>query len=370
MIRAAVLSVVLVVGLASTAEAELAGRALTVTGGCASGGSISIDPDSSLSGQVAVDGPAQSATGGSGGTITVMPSCGDDGLRVRVPPSFPVEVAVSGDRTVEIGDLAGPVSIVVTGSSISAGQLTGPVRIDGEGDGDITVASLAGPTEVSLRGSGDLAIGSANVPTLSISATGSGDVRIGGGAIAHLDASLRGSGDLRIGGVVGDGSVADAGDGDVSIDHVTGDLSEIQSGSGEIHVGSRRHHGGRHHVGPGAPVITVSPPAMPVINIQEPNFRFRADSADDLFGFLEAIAKLAVFAAVAVAVVMTARRVLSRSRRRSAPLAGATSHPSIAHLAERLERIARRTGALEQAVTSNEFDLDRQFRDIGVDRRA
>ena len=365
MIRACLLSVCLIVGFAGTASAELAGRRLQVVGGCNSGGSISIDPDPALTGGIVVEGPAStSPETGTDGTVTVMPACGDDGLRIRVPFTFPVSVEVGGDRSLRLGNLAGPVTIVVNGSSVSAGALAGPVRIEGTGDGDMTIASLSGPTDIALHGSGDLAIGQATVSDLSVTTEGSGDVRIGGGTVTRLSLAMRGSGDVRIAGTVGRGSVSDAGDGDVSIDRVTGDLSEIQSGSGSIHVGTRDQGT------PARPSITLPLPPIPpvpVINIQQPHFNFRADTGQDVDGLVEAVVKLALFAAASVGALLLARRLL---RRRAAAPGLAQMRPEITRLAERLDAVARRTGALEQAVTSDEFDLDRRFRDIGADRPA
>ena len=366
MIRPWLASACLVVGFAGTANAELAGHRLSVVGSCASGGSVAIDPDPALAGEVVVEGPATSPpTTGADGTVTVMPACGDETLRIRVPFTFPVSVEISGDRSLHLGDLAGPVSIVVNGSSLSAGALAGPVRLEGIGDDDMTIASLSGPTDIVLRGSGDLAIGQATVPTLAITTQGSGDVRIGGGTVERLDLAMRGSGDVRIAGTVGQGSVDDAGNGDVSIDRVTGDLSETQSGPGDIHVGTRDHGG------PTPPSIAITPPSMPsmpVINIHQPHFNFRADTENDVVGLAEAVLKLVLFAAAAVGALLVAR-VWLRRRRVASPVT-ASAHPEITRLADRLEAVARRTGALEQAVTSDEFDLDRRFRDIGADRRV
>jgi hypothetical protein len=192
----------------------------------------------------------------------------------QIGPSRSLRLGVSGCGSWSVGDVAGRLAVIDSGSAdIHAGNAgRAELTLQGSGDawlnhvagsldgripgsGDLTVAS-AGPTTFSVQGSGDIRGGvfDRGVSTViagsgdftadradgpvSVRIMGSGDVRLHDGHATTLIASILGSGDVAYGGTAGGLDATILGAGDIRVRQVTGPVRQTIHGSGDVHVGS------------------------------------------------------------------------------------------------------------------------------------
>jgi hypothetical protein len=231
------------------------GASLKIDGPCAR--HVSIQPDPTLNGQVAVDATAdnpqeiaQLALNSDDGAKLFTPAdrCWrPDGswnfeptltLTIRVPPHFPINIDESnGNYT--IGPVAGPLAADLSGSiQLHADSVT-TLAVDMSGSGQVTIGQADGTVHADMSGSGTIDIGTGTLPDLTLDMSGSGRFRLGAGSIAKLRLETDGSGQVQIGGTVGDGTISISGSGSVNIAKVTGQLRQDVSGSGSVQIGSR-----------------------------------------------------------------------------------------------------------------------------------
>jgi hypothetical protein len=156
-------------------------------------------------------------------------------ITLHVPALFPLGIDAAG-RTVYHVTAGGTLALDQSGSGeVDATKVT-KLDMDLSGSGTIRVLDVAGPISLDLSGSAKVMIKQAQSDTLDTKISGSGHVRIESGTIGRLSADGSGSGDVTLGGEVGTAAVDLSGSGSVSIGKLTGKLTQDISGSGEVHV--------------------------------------------------------------------------------------------------------------------------------------
>jgi len=340
--------------------------------------SVVLTTDAGLTGNVRIenDGDLSCLSVVSGGAVVVGTSgCSDsDGpLRIAVPPDMPVTLNASGDGTVHLGDLQGPVVATITGTvdirggrvgnlvlnqrsggDVVLGDVASSAMLTITGSGDVKLRSLHGSLNVRQHGSGDLAIGRIDADSADLQGTGSGDMLLGAGSITYLRAQFAGAGDLAIAATVRDGDVAAAGGSDIKLGTVTGHLNRSASGGSDIIVG-------------GASVLDA------VVGKLARVVADSSGSGSTVVSHHGGIAFHHVLTALFVSVVLyIVWRMVQRAggpgqvrRRMGAAQPEAPTHPGVMALGEMMTRLEQRLGMVEGYVTTREFDLNRKFRELG-----
>lgn len=99
-------------------------------------------------------------------------------LHVAVPRDVPVTVS-SFAGNLDIGTLSAPVSVELLSGTLSAGRL-GPARLSIVGGGEIAVARIDGSLDLEIAGSGDITVQDGDMPFLSLETSGASTVFVGG----------------------------------------------------------------------------------------------------------------------------------------------------------------------------------------------
>lgn len=198
------------------------GADLRVTTACAK--SVSIEPSSSLKGQVTVEARADhqeeidnlNITGGSTALIgRTHESCWMPGpnmqignihigvsepstleLTVKVPQGIAIAVKEGGTAEYRIGDVGGPLRLELHGSGSISAESAKELNLAISGSGDARVTSVTGKLEGKISGSGSLAVQKANVASTDMTISGSGDATVDEGDLGALTLTLHGSGDF------------------------------------------------------------------------------------------------------------------------------------------------------------------------------
>ncbi len=181
-------------------------------------------------------------------------------------------IAISGDAAVEIGAVAGQLTLAVAGSGALRGGSAGAVEMSVAGSGDVTLGDIAGGVAVNVAGSGGAVFGAAasidavleGSGSLRLGAvadgfaavvqgsgsivaaaaggafeatiSGSGSVRVDAGRASPFEVTITGSGNVRYGGTAADPVVTISGSGGLVIGTLEGNLTQRISGSGRVDI--------------------------------------------------------------------------------------------------------------------------------------
>jgi hypothetical protein len=257
--RAAVLALPLVIGLAGVAQAaqrhmEEAGGKLAVDSSCAA--TVSIEPDSGLSGRVILDATAdhpeelaQLVMETDGDTAKLQHSderCFRSAglfwtptlkIAIRVPAGTAIAVDEGGGVHYTIGAVGGPLALDLSGGVQLEAAAAKALNLDLSGGGRVSIHQVAGPVTVDVSGGGTLKVDQVTIPALALEVSGGGGVTFGGGKIDTVKIDLSGGGTVHIGATVGDAAVEVSGGGSVAFARVTGHMDKDVSGAGEVTVG-------------------------------------------------------------------------------------------------------------------------------------
>lgn len=178
-----------------------------------------------------ISGSSDVTTGDAGSVDAKLTGSGD--LEMDAVDALSVTSTGSGDT--QVGD-TGAVIAVLRGSGDFEGEdINGDADFVTSGSGDVDVGDIRGGLVFRSSGSGDIEADSLDGPT-EIRTSGSGDAYIRGGKASTLSVRTSGSGDVSFNGTAGDVTIRTGGSGDVSIERVTGDRDLSESGSGDIRI--------------------------------------------------------------------------------------------------------------------------------------
>ncbi|MDE7539300.1 GIN domain-containing protein [Gluconobacter sphaericus] len=345
-----------------------------------------------------------------------------DNAVIMVPAQTGIEILSPRNNltTYRISGVNGEVTAVTGRGDLEVDQAVG-LTLNMEGSGTVSVRHVTGRLTVQNLASGDLHIDSITATSANLTAMSSGDIRIGQGDTDVLTVRDYGSSDIVLNTRTRDADVTLMGSGDVTLQKVSETLKKRPLGSGTISVTESTGARITTSTTPDSSAI-LSDTARKVFN----SFHIQLGNPDEdsessvhtrhhfgghgLIGLLLKIA-LTVWA---VRLFRRYRRTgvlpfrstldkaaagyaegmrswsLHRTGWRNAPAATATTvmrdtvtgfsrqkpeptedfsrsvppgHP-LARLQDRLVRMERRLGLMEQFVTSPDFSLERQFRDL------
>lgn len=389
MIRASLLAtaaVLLAAAPAARAESRLAqGHELVLTTTGEMAVSVAIDPN--LHGQVRAelggDAACLSVTSGDRASIGTA-GCPDDAgpLTIFVPANTPVVLTASGAGQVKLGDTAAPLTVTTNGTGrLSVGRVsdlmlsqsgdgdvhidrvTGPATVEIAGDGTVRMESVEANLTGQIVGSGGLIVGHIAAPRADITMSGSGGALIGDGAIGKLAARSTGSGDMAVTATVTDAVLSATGGGDMRLSRVTGTLVKQASDGSTIEIGgsaiadaaigvaadavsranAMTNHVGneQHHSNPGFHIFILAVFGYLVYRTMKRYNRWPPRLAD-----------------------FPQPSFLRRQGKSGPQAAYVARDPGLRALNETLGRVELRLGRMESFVTTREFDLHRQFRDL------
>jgi len=133
------------------------------------------------------------------------------------------DIELNGSSDLGLGDVAGRLSIEISGSgSIETGDADS-ANVEIAGSGDVSIKEIRHGLNAKIAGSGDISVGGVNGPVTAALA-GSGDVAIDHGRADPLKVEILGSGDFDFGGEAVDPDISVFGSGDVHIASYTGKL--------------------------------------------------------------------------------------------------------------------------------------------------
>lgn len=156
-------------------------------------------------------------------------------ITLHVPALFALSIDAAGSTVYHV-TVGGTLKLDQSGSGeVDATKVT-KLDMDVSGSGVARVLDVAGPISVDLSGSAKVMIRHAQSETLDAEISGSGHVQIDSGTIGRLKVDGSGRGDVTLGAEVGSADVDLAGSGSVSIGKLTGKLTQDISGSGHVQV--------------------------------------------------------------------------------------------------------------------------------------
>jgi len=355
---------------------------------------VNVTVDSGLNNQIRVerddDDSSCPAAIAVGGHVTVSDTGCDDStpLRIFVPPHSPVILSHSGDSRITIGDIGASLTIDASGDgSVRAGSVTDLV-VSGNGDGDIQVENVIGTATLDLKGDGSARLASVNgkliikssgdggalighisSPDVEITLQGSGDAMIGHGAIEHLIGQIDGSGDLIVSATVKDAVIQNNASGDARLSQVTGQLTKSTNGSGEVHVGGSGVESAIETAATGFAAAVASESDGHNVRIHVNHGHDSSDHDSDSSSHGGSFFTLLFLGGVGYFIYRTLKRNnnwpprLAGWKRGPQPVLP-PNDPGVRSLVEVLSRVESRLVRLENFVTTREFDLHRQFRDL------
>ncbi|KXV08029.1 hypothetical protein AD931_08425 [Gluconobacter oxydans] len=345
-----------------------------------------------------------------------------DNAVVMVPAQTGIEILSPRNNmtTYRISGVNGEVTAVTGRGDLEVDQAAG-LTLNMEGSGTVSVRHVTGRLTVQNLASGDLHIDSIAAASVNLTAMSSGDIRIGPGDTDVLTVRDYGSADIVLNTRTRDADVTLMGSGDITLQKVSETLKKRPLGSGTISVtessGARittsttpdpsailsdtarkvfnsfhiqlgnsdvdseapahpRHHSGGHGLIGLLLKIALIVWAVRLFRRYRRTgvlpFRSTLDKA--AAGYAEGVRSWSLHraawrdtpAATATAVMRDAVTGFRRQQpepaedfSRSVP----PGHP-LARLQDRLVRMERRLGLMEQFVTSPDFSLERQFRDL------
>jgi hypothetical protein len=239
---------------AQSRHETLSGASLVIDSPCAR--SVTIQPDAPA-GQIRLDATAAHQeeiaqlvfTAADSPRLTVEHDCWKPALSfnfrptlqvtLHVPSGIPLNIDESGPADYRIGDLAGPLTLDLSGPvHFSSGRITG-LQADLSGPADVHIAAIDGKIHSELSGPGSLEIGAAHTPDATMEVSGVGGVHVASGSIGDLNVDSSGMAAIRVGATVTNAHVELSGVGGVTLARVTGTLTKDVSGVGEVSVGNR-----------------------------------------------------------------------------------------------------------------------------------
>lgn len=356
-------------------------------------------------------------------TTSARDCSSQDNAVVMVPAQTGIEILSPRNNltTYRISGVNGEVTAVTGRGDLEVDQAAG-LTLNMEGSGTVSVRHVTGRLTVQNLASGDLHIDSIAAASASLTAMSSGDIRIGQGDTDVLTVRDYGSADIVLNTRTRDADVTLLGSGDITLQRVSEMLKKRPLGSGTISV--TESSGARITTSTTPdPSAILSDTARKVLG----SFHVQLGNSDEdsetpvharsphsgghgLIGLLLKIALIVwavrLFRRYRRTGVLPFRSMLDKaaagyaegvrswSRHRAAwrdtPAASATAvvrdavtsfrrqppepaedfsrsvppgHP-LARLQDRLVRMERRLGLMEQFVTSPDFSLERQFRDL------
>lgn len=366
-------------------------------------------------------GPGTLSTNGNHLTFRASGHACDSGnetvLTVPARTSIEIHTPSSDNTDYSIADIHGSVD-----ASTGEGTLTideaSILTLNMAGSGNIHIGRVTERLNVKNNSSGDLSVDTADTSATTLTNMSSGDITISGGSTAILTTRNYSSGDIVLKGSFRDADISVLGSGDVSLGTITRSLTKRVLGSGDLTTADTT----------GAKITSISTPDKDAVIsdvttnlLDQFNFQkiFQSDrthtdtSHHDHRGGGNGLIKIA-FVVWAVHLFYryrktgvvpfhdTAERLARgyaagmrgwdrhRTSWQDSPVAGASTiardawqgfrhatatpqsnatssvppgHP-LARLQDRLARLEPRIGRLERFVTSSDFGLERQFREL------
>ncbi|GBQ11363.1 hypothetical protein [Swaminathania salitolerans] len=313
-------------------------------------------------------------------------SC-DSTARIRVRPGTAVSGTVQGYSSIRLRHVDGPVSLRVAGSPAIDIDRARALDLVDDGYASVHLKRLDGPASLTLDGSPTVRIDSVASPLMRVSQSGYGTVAIGRGAIDRIEARVSGSGRFSFLGTSGSADLSANGYSTVTVDRVTGTLDRQADAHGTINV---LHSATTPASGPtetqaaeiqAADTHTPGAPKGITLDLSIPDWLVVLISAACLLWFFRARTRPFIHALL---LRLTGRPPThppgGPTHRSTGPLRRASSTANRADrphgwadgvdlpaLSTRLARLENRVGRVESCVTSRNFHLLRQFRDL--DRR-
>lgn len=339
---------------------------------------------------------------------------------IMVPTRTGIEIRTPHNRATDyrITDINGELTATTGRGNLDVDQVSGLTLIMG-GTGDVSVGHAAGRVSVKDFSSGDLHIQSITASDADLTTMSSGNIRIDQGNADVLTVRNYGSADTALNGTVRDADLTLMGSGDIVLGRVVETLKKRAFGSGSITIGETSGARITTVTSPDTSAV-LSDTLKNVLNRSNIDFHFgSADSASHTrqhsggHGVIGLLLKIFLIVwlvrlfrryrktgvipfrkTVDKAAAGYAAGVRSWSQRdpewREAPAASMTAvmknavqgflnhHPEpvedfshsvppghpLARLQDRLMRMERRIGRMEQFVTSPDFSLERQFREL------
>ncbi|GBR67985.1 hypothetical protein AA103587_0570 [Gluconobacter kanchanaburiensis NBRC 103587] len=337
-------------------------------------------------------------------------------IKIQPPHSHATAYRVSG--------ISGDITATSGSGDLDIDQANS-LTLNMEGDGNVSVGLVTGRLAVQSFASGDLDIGNLATSSASFISMSSGDIDVRQGNTDVLTVRDYGSSDIELNATARDADVTLLGSGDITIKKVSEALRKRPLGSGTLSVGetsgarvtttsapdgsailsdatqkilgrlhvqidnpeaasaasSQTHsRGGSHHSGGHGLIGLLLKIALIVWAVRL--FRryrrtgvlpFRATLDKAAAGYAEGVRSWSQHRAAwretpAASASAVVKDVLSGFRQPSEPTEDFSrsvppGHP-LARLQDRLARMERRLGLMEQFVTSPNFSLERQFRDL------
>ena len=357
-------------------------------------------------------------------TFTTSPQdCAtQDSAVVMVPALTSIDIQLPHSRltTYRITGVNGDVTAISGRGNIDIDQASG-LTLTMQSTGNVSVGHVTGRLSVQNLSSGDLHIGDLAASSASITAMSSGDIRVEQGTVDVLTVRDYGSSTITLNAEARDADITLLGSGDITLRKVSEALKKRPIGSGTLSIGdatssritsvntpdgaailsdatrkildrldiqldspdhvSRTTDHNRHHSGGYGVIGVLLKIALIVWAVRL--FRryrrtgvlpFRSTLDKAAAGYAEGVRSWSLHraawrdtpAASATAVMRDAVTGFRRQQpepaedfSRSVP----PGHP-LARLQDRLVRMERRLGLMEQFVTSPDFSLERQFRDL------
>lgn len=144
-----------------------------------------------------------------------------------------VSADASGSLDLEFGDIAGKLSMDVSGSSDIKAKSAQSAALEISGSGKLQVGAVRQGLSASINGSGSVDAGSVNGP-VSVDVSGSGAVHIAQGRADPLKVQISGQGEFSFGGEAVNPEIDVSGSGSVSIEKYTG---KLKTRGGNITIG-------------------------------------------------------------------------------------------------------------------------------------
>lgn len=334
-------------------------------------------------------------------TTSAQDCAAQDNAIVTVPAQTSIEIQSPHNRTTSyrISGINGEVTATSGRGDLEIDQANG-LTLNMEGTGDVMVRHVTGRLAVQNFASGDLHIDSLAASTASLTAMSSGDIRIDQGDTDVLTVRDYGSVDIVVNTNARDADVTLLGSGDITLQKISETLKKRPLGSGTISVAQTS----------GARITTTTPDGSAILSDTTKKvlgrFHIQLDNSDDdsetaaPAGHHHSGGHGIISLLLKIFLIIWAVRLFRRYRRTGVlPFRGALDkaasgyagrkrhghhegyrpqfpkpaedlscsvapgHP-LARLQDRLARMERRLGLMEQFVTSPDFSLERQFRDL------
>ncbi|WP_206033997.1 GIN domain-containing protein [Gluconobacter kondonii] len=354
-------------------------------------------------------------------TTTPQDCVAQDSAVVMVPARTSLDIQSSHNHTTlyRITGVNGDVTAESGHGDLDIDQASG-LNLTMTGPGDVSVGRVTGRMTVQSLSSGDLQIGDLAASSASITAMSSGDIRVERGSVDVLTVRDYGSADITLNATARDADLTLLGSGDITLQKASETLKKRPIGSGTLSVEDTAGARITTVTTPDGSAILSDATRKVLdhldIHMDTPEITFgntstvHHSSGHGVIGLLLKIfliiwavrlfrryRRTGVFpfrGTLDKAAAGYAEGVRSWSRHRAAwqetPAASATAvvrdavlgfrrpqpeptedfsrsvppgHP-LARLQDRLARMERRLGLIERCVTSSDFSLERQFRDL------